>query len=89
MAVSRLQQWVIILSSYDYDVKYQPSTLHGNTDGLSHLPLQEEPLEQDDSREIVSALEEYQFQSLLIPPGIRHYSGHFQGSYLVTSLQLH
>ena len=35
--------------SYDYDVKYQPSTLHGNADGLSRLPLQEEPLEQDDS----------------------------------------
>ena len=66
MAASRLQRWAIILSSYDYDVKYQPSTLHGNADGLSRLPLQEEPLEQDDSREIVYALEEHQLQSLPI-----------------------
>ena len=66
MAASRLQRWAIILSSYEYDVKYQPSTLHGNADGLSRLPLQEEPLEQDDSREIVCALEEHQLQSLSI-----------------------
>ena len=66
MAASRMQRWAIILSSYDYDVKYQSSTLHDNTDGLSRLPLQEEPLEQDDSREIVCALEEHQLQSLPI-----------------------
>ena len=66
MAASRLQRWAIILSSYDYEVKYQPSSLHGNADGLSRLPLHEEPLEQDDSREIVCALEEHQLQSLPI-----------------------
>ena len=49
MAASRLQRWAIILSSYDYDVKYQPSILHGNADGLSRLPLQKESLEQNDS----------------------------------------
>ena len=64
MAASRLQRWAIILLSYDYEVKYQPSTLHGNADGLSRLPLQHEPVEQDDSREIVCALEEHQLQSL-------------------------
>ena len=72
MAASRLQRWEIILSSYDYEVKYQPSTLHGNADGLSRLPLQNEPVEQDDSREIVCALEERQLQSLPIQtPDIR------------------
>ena len=72
MAASRLQRWAIILSSYDYEVKYQPSTLHGNADGLSRLPLQNEPVEQDDSREIVCALEERQLQSLPIhTPDIR------------------
>ena len=53
-------------------MKYQPSTLHGNADGLSRLPLQNEPVEQDDSREIVCALEERQLQSLPIQtPDIR------------------
>ena len=60
MAASRLQRWAIILSSYDYDVKYQPSASHGNADGLSRLPLQAEPSEQDESAEIVCALEEHQ-----------------------------
>ena len=33
---------------------------------MSRLPLQDEPVEQDDSREIVCALEEHQLQSLPI-----------------------
>ena len=64
MAASHLQCWAIILSSYDYDVKYQPSASHGNADGLSRLPLQAEPSEQDESAEIVCALEEHQLHSL-------------------------
>ena len=68
MAASCLQRWAIILSSYDYDVKYQPSTLHGNADGLSCLLLPEQPLEQDDSREIVCALE----VTISSNTGIRH-----------------
>ena len=66
MAASRLQRWAIILSSYDYEVKYQPSASHGNADGLSRLPLQDEPSEQDESAEIVCALEEHQLHSLPI-----------------------
>ena len=66
MAASRLQCWAILLSSYDYEVKYQPSANHGNADGLSCLPLQDEPPEQDESAEIVCALEEHQLHSLPI-----------------------
>ena len=58
MAASRFQRWAIILSSYDYDVS------HGKADGLSCLPLQDEPSEQDKSAEIVCALEEHQLDSL-------------------------
>ena len=39
MTASRLQRWAIILSAYDYEVRYQPSAQHGNADGLSRLPL--------------------------------------------------
>lgn len=53
MAASCLQRWAMILSSYDYEVKYQPSARHGNADGLSRLPLQDEPSEQLESAEIV------------------------------------
>ena len=66
MVASRLQRWAIILSSYDYDVKYQSSASHGNADGLFYLPLQDEPFEQDESAEIVCALEEHQLHSLPI-----------------------
>ena len=66
MAASRLQCWAIILSyaSYDYDVKCQTSASHGNADGLSRLPLQDKPSEQDESAEIVCPLEVHQLHSL-------------------------
>ena len=66
MAASRLQRWAIVLSAYEYEVQYRSSACHGNADGLSCLPLQEEPPEQDESTEIVCALEEYQLHSLPI-----------------------
>ena len=81
MAASRLQCWAIILSSYDYDVKYQPSASHGSVDGLSCLHLQDEPSEQDESAEIVCALEEHQLHSLPI------WASDIQAA--VASLQLH
>ena len=63
-AASCLQRRAIILLSYDYEVKYQPSASHGNADGLSLLPLQDEPSEQDESAEIFCALEDHQLHSL-------------------------
>ena len=65
MAASRLATIGNYSVSYDYEMKYQPSTLLGNADGLSCLPLQaDESVEQDDFREIVCELEEHQLQSL-------------------------
>ena len=63
---SHLQRWAIILSTYDYEVKYQPPMQDGNADGLSQLPVKEEPPNLDDSSEIVCALEHKQFHSLPI-----------------------
>ena len=47
---------------------YQPSAQHGNADGLSRLPIQEEPHAQDQESpsETVCAVEEEQLQSLPI-----------------------
>ena len=40
LAAARLQRWSIILSAYDYDIKYRKGSDHGNADGLSRLPDQ-------------------------------------------------
>ena len=39
VAVARVQRWAILLSAYNYDLKYRKGELHGNADGLSRLPL--------------------------------------------------
>ena len=39
VAVSRLQRWALVLSVYQYDVKFRATEEHGNVDGLSRLPL--------------------------------------------------
>jgi len=38
LAASRLQCWAIQLSAYQYDIEYQASKDHANTDALSQLP---------------------------------------------------
>ena len=39
LAAARLQRWAILLSAYDYNIRYKCTTEHGNADGLSRLPL--------------------------------------------------
>ena len=39
LAAARLQRWAVILSAYNYDIKYKSTDDHGNADGLSRLPL--------------------------------------------------
>ena len=39
LAVARLQRWALILTAYNYDIRFRPSNKHGNTDGLSRLPV--------------------------------------------------
>lgn len=38
-ANARLQRWALLLSGYQYDIKYRKGTLLGNADALSRLPL--------------------------------------------------
>ena len=39
LAAARLQRWAILLSAYDYNIRYKCTTEHGNADGLLRLPL--------------------------------------------------
>ena len=39
LAAARLQRWAILLSAYDYEIHFKPTTSHSNADGLSRLPL--------------------------------------------------
>ncbi|XP_028660385.2 uncharacterized protein K02A2.6-like [Erpetoichthys calabaricus] len=46
MAASRLQRWALLLGAHNYEIKYRRSEAHGNADGLSRLPLPDQPREQ-------------------------------------------
>ena len=41
MASARMTRWQILLSGYQYDIRYKPGREHQNADALSRLPLQE------------------------------------------------
>ena len=43
LAAARLQRWAWILSAYTYQIEFHPTGDHGNTDGLSRLPLRIAP----------------------------------------------
>ena len=65
-AASRLQRWAIVLSAYNYEVKYQPSEKHGNADALSRLPLDKTEDSVDDPDDTVCLLEQQQLNHLPI-----------------------
>ena len=39
LAAARMQRWALLLPAYTYDIKFRPTELHSNVDGLSRLPL--------------------------------------------------
>ena len=39
LAAARLQRWAVLLSIFNYDIKFKSTHDHGNVDGLSRLPL--------------------------------------------------
>ena len=39
LAAARLQRWAILLSAYEYVIKYKSTHAHSNADGLSRLPM--------------------------------------------------
>ena len=40
LAAARMQRWALILSAYNYDIRYRKSADHANADGMSRLPVQ-------------------------------------------------
>ena len=38
-ASARIQRWALTLASYDYSLRFKPTTAHANADALSRLPL--------------------------------------------------
>ena len=42
LAAARMQRWALLLSGYSYDIQFRPTKAHGNADGLSRLPLQDD-----------------------------------------------
>ena len=47
LAAARLQRWAILLSAYDYEIRFKSTNDHCNADGLSRLPLQVNELPPD------------------------------------------
>ena len=47
LAAARLQRWAVLLSAYDYVIRYKSTHSHGNADGLSRLPLPSETTSSD------------------------------------------
>jgi hypothetical protein len=41
LAALRMQRWALQLMAYDYTIEFRPTAQHGNVDGLSRLPLEE------------------------------------------------
>ena len=60
LAAARLQRWALLLSAYEYEIKYKSTHDHSNADGLSRLPLPSK----DISPESVSIFNVAQIQAL-------------------------
>ena len=61
LAAARLQRWAMLLSAYEYQIKYKTTHAHGNADGLSQLPL---PVKEVPTGKGVSVFNVAQIQAL-------------------------
>ena len=57
MASARLQRWALLLSAYDYDIRYRPGKSHANADTFSRLPLSTTPTSTSEPGETVLLFE--------------------------------
>ena len=57
MASARIARWALTLSAYNYTIIFKPGRLHSNADGLSRLPLTDEPTETPTPTEYIQLLE--------------------------------
>ena len=52
LAAARMQRWALLLSAYQYDIRYRQSECHGNADALSRLPIVGAPMEEEGTRDV-------------------------------------
>ena len=43
IAAQRLQKWAIAIRGYQFNIQYKPTDQYGNADGLSRLPIGQDP----------------------------------------------
>ena len=48
LAAARLRRWALILSAYQYSIEFRKTEAHANANGLSHLPVTDQPWEERD-----------------------------------------
>ena len=62
LAANRLPRWALMLSQFDYNIKYRRTANHGNADALSRLPASEDSKfdeeESEDDVQMVCTIEE-------------------------------
>ena len=63
MRVARLQRYALFLAGFDYSIEYKNTTQHGNTDGLSRLPLKKVC-----DKETVDPVEIFQLSQIQVLP---------------------
>ena len=49
LAAARIQRWALLLSAYNYEVKYRSTMEHTNADALSRLPMKAQESRREDS----------------------------------------
>ena len=57
MAADRIRRWALTLATYSYKLEYKPGKYHGNVDGLSRLPLPDQPKVVPKSGSVIMLLE--------------------------------
>ena len=57
MEADRIRRWALTLATYSYKLEYKPGKYHGNADGLSRLPLPDQPKVVPKSGSVIMLLE--------------------------------
>ena len=57
LASARIQEWALILGTYDYSIVYKSGAQHANADMLSRLPLPDTPAEVPEPGETIMLMD--------------------------------
>lgn len=65
LAAARLQRWALLLSAYDYEIQFKPTSKHSNADMLSRLPQPQTLFEMETEQVSINAI---QVEALPVTP---------------------